>query len=404
MIRQIFKGVKVAEFAWVIAGPLTIKYLADYGAEVIHIESGTRADIMRVSPPYKDGIPGVNRAAWWTDYNSNKYGVTLNLNHPRATEVVKRLVAWADVIAESFSPGVIDRWGLNYEEVKKTRPDIIYVSASIQGQTGPHCTLPGQGPHLTSLAGFTHLTGWGDREPSIPYGAYTDFIAPRFGAAALVAALDYRRKTGKGQYIDLTQYETAIHFLAPLVLSYTVNKQEYNRVGNRSDCAAPHGAYRCRGNDRWCVISVFTDEEWKSLCKVIGKQEWTKDPRFDTLGSRIQNADELDRLIEEWTVNHTPEEVMRLMQAAGVGAGVVQTTEDLRQDPQLKHRHHYQILNHSEIGRHAYDSLSFRLSKTPGALRMPAPCLGQHNEYVYTKILGMSDKEFVELMTQGVFD
>jgi len=298
----------------------------------------------------------------------------------------------------------MQKWGLDYEELKKIRPDIVMISLSNQGQTGPHARHPGIGYQLTALAGFGHITGWPDRGPAVPYGAYTDYIAPRFAAAALIAALDYRRRTGMGQYLDLSQYEAAIHFLSPLVLDFTANGHIAQRAGNRCSYAAPHGAYQCRGEDRWCAIAVFTDEEWQGFGHALGNPEWTDDPKFANLRGRKENEDELDSLVSQWTCDLTAEEVMTRMQEAGVPSGVVATCQDLFEDPQLEYRHHFWWLEHPEIGRHAYSGTAFRLSKTPAKGRTAAPCLGEHNEYVYTKILGMSDQEFLELLAEGVFE
>ena len=403
-MKQVFEGTKIADFSWIGAGPWTIRYLAEHGAEVIHIESSTRPDLLRTTPPYKDNIPGINRSAYFAIYNDNKYGMTLNLNHPRGSEIARRIVIWADIVAESFGPGRMEEWGLGYEDLRKIKPDIIMYSTTQQGQTGPHAGHPGFGTQLVSLSGFTHLAGWPDREPVVTYGAYTDSIAPRFGAVALIAALDYRRRTGKGQHIDLSQYEAGIHFLAPLFLDYAAKGRIAQRSGNRSACAAPHGAYRCCGEDRWCAIAVSTDEEWRSFCQAIGDLPWSLDSKFTTLTGRKKNEEELDKLVEDWTINLTAEEVMEKLQRAGVPAGVVKNCQDIHLDPQLLHRHHFWELDHPEIGKHNYEAPAFRLSKAPCQLKMPAPCLGQHTEWVCTKILGMSDEEFVELLQEGVFE
>lgn len=404
MGQRVFEGVKVAEFAWLLAGPLIDKYLADHGATVIKIESFTNPCTLRLSPPYQDNKPGLNRSAWWAKYNSNKYGVSLNLSHPKAREVALRIAKWADIVAESFAPGVIRKWGLNYEELVKIKPDLIMISSANQGQTGPHRGQPAYGMHIAALAGFVHLTNWPDQAPATIYGAYTDFIAPHFAVAALVAALDYRRKTGQGQYLDLSQFECAVHFLGPALLDYSVNGRVWNRMGNRCPHAAPHGVYRCRGEDRWCAIAVFTDEEWQALQKVMGNPLWAKEARFATVLDRKENEDELDRLVEGWTAGFTAEEVMALMQGAGVAAGVVKDNEDVYLDPQLEHRHYFRKLDHPEMGSCTYNGPSFHLSQTPGELTRAAPCLGQDNEYVYTKVLGMSDAEFTQLLEEGVFE
>jgi len=402
--RSVLEGLKVLDFGWAWTGPLTAKTLCDYGAEVTKIEGRSRPDIHRVSaPPFKDNIPGVDRSGTFNQDNTGKLSIALNLAHPGAVQIVKRLVARTDVVIENYAGGVLTRMGLGYDELRKVKPDIIMLSSCMQGQTGPHSTHPGYGLHLTSLAGFSHIAGWPDREPAW-LSAYTDFPAPRFNVAILLAALDYRRRTGRGQYIDMSQFENAIHYLAPLILDYTVNGRVAIREGNRYAYAAPHNAYRCRGNDRWCAIAVFTDEEWQKFCQVIGNPAWTNSPRFMTLQSRKENEDELDRLIEEWTINHTAEEIMSMMQACGIGAGVLQTAEDLLEhDPQLRHRHLYWELEHPEIGKHRAPGPAFMLSKCPYEVRR-SPLLGEHNEYILREVLNLPDEEIAELVIEGVIE
>ena len=404
MRKQVLEGIKVADFSWVVVGPVVTRCLADFGATVIRIESATTPDILRVSPPFKDNLSGLNRSAYFANYGANKYSLSLNLKHPKGPAVAKRLVAWADVVCESFTPGTMADLGLSYDNLKKIKPEIIMLSTCNLGQTGPLAQQPGFGTQLVSLAGLTHLSGWPDRLPAQPYGAYTDFIAPRFAIAGIVAALDYRRRTGKGQHLDVSQLETAIQFLAPVMLDYTVNGQEWIRSGNRCPQAAPHGVYPCCGEDRWCAIAVSNDQEWQVLCRTIGHTELEHDPRFDTLANRKQNEDELDEIIGLWTREHQAEEVMHLLQGAGVACGVVETGQDIHEDPQLSHRNHLQMLNHPEIGLHSYDTQSFQLSETPARLERPGPCLGEHNEYVCKDFLGMSDEEFLTLLNEGVFE
>jgi len=404
MERQPLEGIKVADFTWVVTGPLITKHLADYGAEVIKIEGRSRSDIQRSTRPFKDDIPGENRSGQFNMDNTGKLSVALNLAHPEGIEVAKRFVAWADIVVENFAGGAMKRMGLGYEELKKVKPDIIMFSSSVQGQTGPYAAHSVYGWQLTPLSGLTQITGWPDREPLSPDGPYTDYPAPRFGAFAILAAIDYRRQTGKGQYIDLSQYETSEHCIAPLILDYTVNRRVANRMGNRSPYAAPHGAYRCRGGDRWCAIAVFTDEEWEIFVRVIGKPVWTKEPKFTTLLERKENEDELDKLVEAWTISYSPEEVMTKMQAAGIGAGVVATPEDLMEhDPQLRHRNYFRELGHPEVGKHRVRGPYFLLSKSPCEVRR-APLLGEHNEYVLKEIIGMSDDEIAELVIEGVVE
>jgi benzylsuccinate CoA-transferase BbsF subunit len=403
MQKKPLGGIKVADFGWVFTVPLITKTMGDLGAEVIKIEGTTRGDGERRRHPYKDHEPGLNRATDFNYNNTSKLSVAVNLTHKKGIEVAKRLVAWADIVVENFAAGAMEKLGLGYEELRKIKPDIIMLSASMQGQTGPHARHPGYGHHLTALAGFHHLVGWPDR-PSQHFGPYTDWVSPQFGLVALLSALDYRRRTGKGQYFDLSQYEVGEHFLAPLLLDYTLNGRIATRVGNRDAYAAPHGAYRCRGEDRWCAIGVFTDEEWKCFCRVIGNPQWTKEARFASLAERKRNEDELDRLVEAWTVNYPPEEVMNLMQAAGVPAGLVETEEDMMEhDPQFRHANFFRTLDHAEVGKYRSPRPPFVLSKAACEVRC-APLIGEHNAYVCKEILAMDDEEIAELVTEGVIE
>lgn len=405
MAEKALAGVKIADFTWVGVGPITVKYLAEHGAEVIHIESSSRPELLRTTPPFKDGVAGINRSAYHACLNNNKYGLGLNMNHPRAKEVLERLIQWADVIAESFTPGTMAKWGLAYEDLIKVKPDIIMYSTSQQGQTGPRAKIAAYGTQLVSLSGFTYLTGWPDRDPAGPYGPYTDTIAPKLGAAAIMAALINRRRTGKGTHIDLSQFEGGLNFIAPVLLDYAVNRRIATRQGNRCPYSVPHGVYRCRGDDRWCAIVISNDQDWEKLCQVMGKPELVRDPRFITLLQRKKNEDELDRIISDWTAKLTAEEVMNLLQEADIAAGVAQTGKDLLEnDPQLAHRHFFWELEHAEIGKHNYEAPPFRLSKTPLELNKPGACLGEDTEYVCNKILGIPNELFVELLSQGVFD
>jgi benzylsuccinate CoA-transferase BbsF subunit len=283
------------------------------------------------------------------------------------------------------------------------KPDIIMLSTSMQGRTGPYASHPGLGYHLVALSGISHITGWPDRQPPF-LGPYTDFIGPHFSVLVALAALDYRLRTGRGQHIELSQYENSVHFMAPILLDYMLNGRLAGREGNRCACAAPHSAYRCKGEDRWCTIAVFSDGEWESFCRVLGSPSWSRDPKFTRLSGRKQNEDELDRLVEEWTASHSDEEVMDLMQAGGVPAGLVQTGEDLlERDPQLKHRRFFRELDHPEIGRHYARGPSFILSRSPW-LPQRSPLLGEHNEHVLKGILGRSDEEIARLTIEGILD
>jgi benzylsuccinate CoA-transferase BbsF subunit len=394
MEKKLLEGVRVVDFTWHLTGPLTTKHLSDLGAEVIIVESRRR-------PGWERGAP---RTSSTDQFCTCKLSVTLNTRDPKGLELVKRLIAKSDIVVENFAGGAMERMGLSYEVLREIKPDIIMLSSSMQGQTGPYYNHPGSGHKLTALAGFSNILGWPDREPGW-IAAYTDFIAPRYNIIAIMAALEYRRRTGKGQYLDVSQYEAGIQFMAPLVLDYIVNKRVVTRMGNQCPYAAPHNAYRCQGEDRWCAIAVFTDEEWESFCEVIGNPVLANDPRFATLLARKENEEELDRLVAEWTVNRSAEEVMSMMQAAGVAAGVVETGEDLMdKDPQYKHRQTFREVEYPGIGKYrTHVGAHFLLSKYTYDIQR-APLLGEHNEYVLKELLGIPDDEFDKLVKEGVID
>lgn len=392
--RQVFEGINVVEFAAIAAGPVIGKHLADHGARVVHVESHERPDGFRVNyPPYKDYIPGINRSGAFGICNNNKYGVTINLKTQEGIADAKKLIAWADLIVENFTPGTLKKLGLGYEEMVEINPDIILLSTCNQGQSGPHALHPGFGSHLSSLCGFTYMTGYPDRLPYILYGPYVDHIGVGYGVIAAIAALEHRRRTGEGQLIDLAQYEAGVQFMIPALLDYSINHRVVERNGNRHGFAAPHNTYPCKGDDRWCVISVFNDREWKNLCQCMGRNELILDPRFMTIPARKKHEDELDREVAKWTSQLTAEEVFKKLQENGVKAGIVQTIADLFADPQLKHRGFWAPVDHPEIGRCHAEGPPFALSKTPFKIDRPAPMIGEHNELVMKEFLAAGKKE-----------
>ena len=405
---SVFEGIRVADFAWVGVGPLVSKYLADHGAEVIRIESSVRPEPLRRAPPFVNDEPGLDNSGYYADFNSSKLCCSLNMQHPKGVELAKRLIAECDIVTESFTPKAMRAWGLTYEELREIRPDIIMISMPMYGSTGPWSMWQGYGHVLQAAAGISHLTHYPGEEPIGTGVAYTDFLVPHFAAAALIAALDHRQRTGEGQNIDFGQLEAALHATETMLLDYTVNGREQEALGARHPEYAPHGTYRCaaRGadDDRWIAIACTTDEEWRALTAVAGHPEWAADARFGTRFDRLSNQDQLDALIGGWTRNQQAEALMRTLQAAGVPAGVVQTPEDLRNDPQLGHRGHFWMLDHPTMGRRAYDGPSFRLSETPARLHKAAPLLGEDNEYVWKNVAGLGDEEYVELLIDGALE
>src|SRR5437667_2856543 len=307
---------KVLDFSWAGVGPLTVKYLADHGATVVRVESHARYDVVRLGPPWHEGKPGIERSQFYASYNTSKLGIALDLSRPAARDIARRLAAWADVLVESYTPRVMRRFGLAYEDLCELNPRLVMMSTCLQGQTGPHADFPGYGQLMAALSGFYAISGWPDRDPAPPYGAYTDFIVPRLAASALLAAVDHQRRTGEGQYLDVSQLEASLHFLAPALLAYDLDGTVATRTGNFSNHAAPHGAYPCAGDDRWIAISVRSDAEWAALCRVLG----CGDPRFATHAARVLAAAELDALVAEATRSRDARELMDALQAAGIAA------------------------------------------------------------------------------------
>jgi benzylsuccinate CoA-transferase BbsF subunit len=407
MDKKPFEGLKVLDFTWGGVGPFQANFLSYYGAMVIRIESASRPDVTRgPMGPVKAGEPGsLDRGPVFAlTHPVKKYGISLNLNNPKAIDIFKKLAGWADVLVESFTTGTLEKRGLGYEDLKKINPRIIMQRTCGYGHTGPMASQPGFGQTVTSYTGFYGITGWPDRPPVPISSFYTDHLAPLGGGLALIAAIDYQRRTGQGQCIDQAQIETGINFLAPVVLDYTVNGRELHLTGNKNVRAAPHGAYPCKGNDRWVGIGVFTDEEWSNFCRVIGNPARTQDPRFITLDGRVKNSDEVDKWVSEWTIRFTAEQVMAMMQDAGVAAGVVANAQDSEQDPQLKEYDFYRELDHPYLGKlNFYHPPGFTLSNATAELHRPT-LLGEYTKFVCTELLEIKDDEFEQMKKEGVFD
>jgi benzylsuccinate CoA-transferase BbsF subunit len=395
------EGLKIVDFSWAAAGPVVTSVLACYGAEVIKVETHKNLDNTRTLMPFVGGIQTPDRASGFISVNAGKYSITLNLKTLKGKDLAKRLVKRADIVVENFTAGTMKELGLGYEDCKQIKPDIIYLSSNMYGQTGPYAKRGGFGGTLLSSSGLMHLTGWPDQLPKEPGYVYTDFIAPKFALLSLIAALDFRRKTGKGQCLDLSQLETIPFFQSPITLEHQANGRDSIRNGNRSTYAAPHGVYRCKGKHRYCAITLFGDDEWRKFCQVIGRQALAEDQELSTVLNRLKNVDKVDKLVEDWTMLHTTEEVMKLMQEIGIAAGVVQNGQDLDNDPQLKD--YYWEIDEAELGVLPYRGTPVKSSEFNYEVK-PSPRLGEHNDYIYTEILGLSDIEFAELLQEGVFE
>lgn len=388
--QPILHNIRILDFTRVLAGPYATRLLADFGAEVIKVQP--------LQPEAEDRFASGYNNTW----NRNKRGITLNLNKPEGVALAKRLVGISDAVVENFTPRVMANWGLDYDNLRKVKPDIIMLSLSVMGQTGPWRDYTGFGPTVQAFSGITHLTGFPGR-PLIGLGfSYADHVAGLVATMALLGAMEYRRSTGEGQYIDVSQTEAMSGLLGGAILDYTINGNEAMPVGNSSSKAVPHNVYRCRGDDRWCAIAVFTDEEWLSFKRALNNPTWAEDEKFANVSDRLKNREKLDGLIAEWTLKHTAEDVMTLLQAEGVSAGVVQDAGDLANDPQLRARDFFVELEHPELGTSISDAAPIKLSHTMANYLNAAPILGQDNNYVYGQLLGISEEEVSELRENGV--
>jgi crotonobetainyl-CoA:carnitine CoA-transferase CaiB-like acyl-CoA transferase len=401
--RPVLDGLRVLDFTWAYAGPAATRYLADYGATVVRVESAKKLDALRTVGPFKDGRAGIERSGGFINANVGKYSLSLNLSISEAREVALRLVKWADVVIENFSPKVMRAWGMDYKSLQAIKPDLIMVSSCLNGQTGPKAMLAGYGTMGASIAGLAELTGWPDRPPAAPFGAYTDYTAPKFTVAALLAALDHKRRTGQGQYVDLSQAECSIHMIGRAILDCTVNGRVQTRAGNALAECTPSGVYPCTGADCWVALAAPTDEAWRALCRASGRG-WENDPRFATPAARRENREALDVQIGAWTGGFEPGSLELLLQATGVPAHRVSTSADVFADEQLNHRAHIIDLEHPRLGPVPIETSRMRLSRTPALAGWPGPEIGQHNDYVLREILGMGDEEIAELVADEALE
>ncbi|MBI5947260.1 MAG: CoA transferase [Chloroflexi bacterium] len=401
-VRRPFERLKVVDLGWVMVEPSAMRVLADFGATVIKIETAGRIDTVRTLRPMKDGVPGPERSGPYHDFNAGKLGLALDLRKPQAQEIVRRLAAWADVVGESFTPRAMRGWGLHYEALREINPRLIYVSSCLGGQVGPYSHMAGYGNHGAALAGFNDLCGWKDRPPAGPNGPYTDYVTPKFITTAVIAALDYRDRTGLGQHIDISQMEAPVHFLTPAMLDYEVNGRVLQPDGNRHGEMAPHGVFPCLGVDRWVALAAEDDGQWQRLCAAMEMPGLASDARFASLASRKLHEDELEVIIAAWTAALPAEAVQERGVALGVPAHVVATADDLHNDPQLRHRDHFLTVPHPDLGDIVVEGGRFKLSRTPARIERPGPTYGQDASHVLMDILGYSSDQVAEIAAAGV--
>ncbi len=393
-------GVRIADFAWVGVGPLISKSMADHGATVVHIESATRPDVLRLAPPFKDNRPGMDRAQFMANFNSSKLGVALRLDTEQGRDYARQLIDWADVVVESFTPGTMKQFGFDYDTLSKDRPELIMLSTCLRGQTGPESSYPGFGLQGACLSGLHRITGWPDRQPSGTWGAYTDFINPRFGSGVLAAAIRYRDRTGNGQYIDLAQSEAGIHFVAPLLLDYLENGRIAQAPGHDSLYGVPNGVFRVGDGERYVAIATETAQQWRALRDATGLEHWSG-TAFDDLSVRIGAKAEIEAIIAEWCAPQTADAVVERLTGAGVPASLVEWPSDLYQDAQLAHRNFFVSLHHSVMGPTPYDGLVTRFSGATARLRRAAPAIGEHTHYVLSEMLQALDEEITDALVAG---
>lgn len=391
----LFEGLKVADLSWIAAGPLIAKDLANLGATVIRVETEARLDTLRWIPPHLPHASPMSAGHPMANMNQSKLGLALNYTVPEAKAVIDRMIEWADVVVENYTPGTAERLGFGYEHVRALNPRAVMLSSCMRGQTGPEARHTGFGLHGACLAGFTAITGWPDRPPHPPWGAYTDFISPRYALSALSAALHHRHRTGQGQYIDMSQIEASIHFLAPLVLEYRDSGQVRTRPGADCERAAPHGVFRTAGTERFCAIAVETDEQWDGLCMVV-PDLYQVDDRWSPVG--FANAEDL---LICWFETRDCFEAAQELRDAGVPAYAALRASDFYADPNLVAREFFIELDHGAIGTMAFDGPVTRFSATPARPWRAGPLVGEHTQQVMSEILGFSDDEITALAATG---
>ena len=396
------KGVRITEFTSAWAGPYATCLLGFLGAEVIKVESRRRVDHSRILA-FTTGkeFSGPDESPVFNTLNLNKMSVTLNLSKPEAIGIAKRLVKESDVVVENMRPGVVPRLGLGYEVLCEVKPDLVYLSSSSCGQTGPEREYVGYAPTFAALGGLSFVTGYEDWPPSNFMGSI-DLRSAATAAFAILTALLYRQRTGEGQYIDLASQESIAVLCGDLFLEFVLNSEIPMRQGNKDESMAPHNCYPCRGEDKWVSIAVATDQEWQSLCQVMGMPELADDERFAQSRKRWENQEELDRIIGQWTSDKDYYEITDSLQAVQVAASPSLSSEGLFKDPHLKERNLFREIEHPVIGKDWVTAPPWILSETPAEIKRHAPLLGEHNDLVLRQMLGMSPEEIKKLEEEEV--
>lgn len=397
-------GIRVCDFTWVWAGPFCTMQLAHLGADVIKVESGRRSDTLRRLPSFADNEPGLNRAGYFNQYNQGKRSLALDLSTVEGREIALQLATHSDIVAENFAPGVMQRMGLDYDAIRRVNPSVIMISLSGYGATGPLSPYIAYGPSQVPMSGLSSLTGFAGGPPLQVGLSYGDPTGGLHGTIAVLAALWHRLQTGEGQYIDESQWEAAIAMLGEGLLTQEMAGAPPARDGNRDPAMAPHGTYRCAGDDAWVSIACRNDGDWQALCRVMQDTRQALDPRFATLAARKQHEDELDRIVTAWTVQRDRWDITHALQAAGIAAFPSMSALDLAENRHLQERGIFVELEHPEVGVRKHIGIPYQLSGTPLQVRAPAPCLGQHTDEVLRDVLGLPDTQIASLREKGVLE
>lgn len=405
MQPDFLKGIRFADFTWAGAGPFSTKLFSDFGAEILKIEGVSRPDPVRVGGPFKDGVYGINRSGYFASRNTGKRSVAINLKNGQSRETLYDIIRQSDVVSNNFGPGAMERLGFGYEDVKAIKPDIIYLAMPMYGEDGPLANLLGVGMTISAVTGLMWQTGYEGEGPIGPGTHFPDHAAnPYHAAFAVMAALRYKRATGKGMKIDLSQVESTINCMGLAYVEHAVTGVERERLGNRSPHFAPHDIFRCAGEDEWCAITVLKDSQWAALCEVMGDRELASDPTLATAKGRLAQIERVEAAVAAWTAKRDPEAVMAALQARGVPAGLVASCRYLMdEDPQLRHRGYWQTVDHPEIGEARFTSPPFLLDGERVSLKRP-PLIGEHTEEVLAEVLGYAPERISALRAEGVLE
>jgi len=397
-------GIRVVDFFWMLAGPLTSRLLANYGADILKIESQSRPDTIRLTGVQPSEPGSINTNGVFGDANVSKRSLVLNLGHPRGIELIKELVVHADIVTNNYTPDRMDRWGLGYEELRKLKPDIIMLTMPVMGMDGHYKAFGSYGNGIIAYSGLSQNMGFPHQAPVGIGPLYSDFAAPYFAASALMSALHHRERTGEGQFIELAQSEAAINLLGPNILEVTANNQLPPRIGNRSRNAVPHGSYPCAGNDRWLAIACESDDDWRHLATALGRPDLVEDPRYSTLAARRTSEDVIDGLIADWTRERDSWDAMYYLQSAGVIAGVVEDLEDtVNRDPHLSGHHLVPLQRNDEQVSFLTHSEPVRVDHRLAPMRR-APQMGEHTSDILREVLGLTDGDIASLVADGVLN